>query len=194
MNWYGLYRQSVTDATMPYFAEFADMGNYVPDQQVTGDWLQQRFHASVVSDIGCGDNGCAYLLSNGNVLKITTNDQEGRQAMWLSANSNPFIADIYDVHKEGDLWYIVMEKVDKASPQLAQAVQDASDYLGDRGIFSAKNAPQALIRWPGMTGPYGRQIMAYVSYLAAAPNSPFDFLDSDNVGEKNGSIKFFDIT
>lgn len=179
---------------MPYFHEFAEDGQYVPDQQSVTNDLWNRFGAQIVADLGCGDSGCAYLLSNGNVLKITTNDQEGRQAMWLSANSNPFIAEIYDVHKEGDLWYIVMEKVDPPSAELKKAVSEASDYLDNLGIYDAKRAAQALRRWPGVVGPFGRQIIAYVAYLAAAPKAPFDFLNPSNVGEKNGTIKFFDIT
>jgi len=189
-----LSKTAITQKTMPYFQEFANDGQYIPDQLQVQQDLKSRFNAKVVSDLGCGDSGCAYLLSNGNVLKITTNDQEGRQAMWLSANSNPFIAEIYDVHKEGDLWHIVMEKIDKAPADLTSAVQEASNYLDDSGIYDAKRAAQALKLWPGIIGPYGRQIMAYVAYLASAPKAPFDFLNPNNVGQKNGTIKFFDIT
>lgn len=194
MNWYKWYKIAITDATMPYFQEFANDGQYVPNQQSVAQELRDRFGAEVVRDLGCGDSGCAYLLSNGNVLKITTNDQEGRQAMWLSANSNPCIAEIYDVHKDGDLWYVVMEQVDPATAELKQSVQDASSYLDNMGIYDAKRAAQALRRWPGAAGPYGRQILAYVSYLASSPKAPFDFLNPNNVGQKNGTIKFFDIT
>jgi hypothetical protein len=194
MDWYKRFKKAVTETTMPYFQEFADQGQYVPDQQSVTNDLQKRFNAQIVQDLGCGDSGCAYRLSNGSVLKITTNEQEGRQAMWLAANSNPFVAEIYDVHKEGDLWYIVMEWIDAAPEDLKKAVQEASAYLDEQGIYDARRAAQALQRWPGLVGPYGRQILSYVSYLASATKPPFDFLNPNNVGQKNGTIKFFDIT
>lgn len=195
MNWYALSKKAVTDTTMDYFREFADQGQYVPDRQGTADFLQTRFNTNIVSDIGCGDNGCAYLLSNGNVLKITTNENEGRQSMWLSANPNPFIAEIYDVHKEGDLWYIVMEKIDKAPADLIRAVEGAESHLHRLGIYNARiSALAAIRRWPGITGPYGRQIVEYINHLSRCPKAPYDYLNSSNVGIKNGVIKFFDIT
>src|ERR1035437_242398 len=121
MNWFNKFilqsthsmrKKALTTDTMPYFQELQDEGQYVPDTDRVTQNLQQRYNTKVTNSLGCGDNGCAYLLTNGNILKVTTNDQEGKVALWLKANPHPNIVSYFDVWKDGDLWYIIMEKVE----------------------------------------------------------------------------------
>jgi len=70
--------------------------------------IDDTINASIMSDIGRGDSGIAYLLSNEDVLKITTNAQEGKVADYFWNNPNPHVVEYKLVWKEGDLYYIVM--------------------------------------------------------------------------------------
>ncbi len=193
MNWYEKFvKTALTPETMPYFQELQDEGQYVPDTNKVTQNLQQRYNAKVTSSLGCGDNGCAYLLSNGNTLKVTTNDQEGRMASWLKANPHPNVVKYYDAWKEGDLWYIVMETINTGNGNLASI-----KYM--QQVLQAKNChdPSCALQWLSRIRPvqYLPEVTSLLKHLTTYPGrKPFDILNSGNVGFSNGQLKIFDIT
>ena len=87
MNW---YRRAQLQETLPYFQEFEEYGDYVPDEQSLTQKLE-NMGITLGKEISRGDSGIAYMLSNGDVLKITTNSQEGQVASYLSQNPHPSI-------------------------------------------------------------------------------------------------------
>ena len=109
MNW---YKKSQLEQTLPYFKELSQWGKYVPDPDKVNSYLKEHFNTEIIKDIGSGSSGIAYLLSNGDILKITTNNQEGIIAQWLASNPNPHIVEYKSVWKEGDLFYIIVEKIE----------------------------------------------------------------------------------
>ena len=88
MHW---YRKAQLEKTLPYFEEFKDEGEYVPNQEELNQTLLNRFNTTIEGDIGQGDSGVAYSLSNGDVLKITTNNQEGKVALFFMEHHNPYV-------------------------------------------------------------------------------------------------------
>src|SRR5665213_2596176 len=111
MSWFRMIKQAVTMETMPYFEEVADDAgdnDYILDPQDIATTLQKKFKATIVHPIGQGDSGVAYQLSNGDVLKVTTNDKEGQVAQWLLSHPHRNFVRFKDVWKQGNLWYVVM--------------------------------------------------------------------------------------
>ena len=56
MNW---YKKANLQSTLPYFQEFEEMGEYVPNEESLNAVLENQFGATIVSDIGQGDSGVA---------------------------------------------------------------------------------------------------------------------------------------
>jgi len=194
MNW---YKKANLQETLPYFQEFEEMGEYVPNEESLNAVLENQFGATIVSDIGQGDSGVAYLLSNGDVLKITTNNQEGQVAKYFQDNPNPSVVEYKLVWKEGDLYYIVMEKIDQ------MAVDDPMFYDIFEHINDLKNSNQCynpvcmyeLIKNDKEIQPELKQVLLpYISSLQKIPVKLFDFLNINNIGIKDGQLIFFDIT
>ena len=192
MNW---YKKAQLQETLPYFQEFEGMGDYVPDEESLNDILQNQFDATVVSDIGQGDSGVAYLLSNGDVLKITTNSQEGEVAKYFWMNPNPHVVEYKLVWKEGDLYYIIMEKINvMAKSQFSQEFEHITQLLDNNNCFSP-NCAYAIIAQDHLLDLNLKQkILSYIASLLDIPVSIFDFLNINNVGIKDGQLLFFDIT
>jgi len=199
MNW---YKHAQLKETLPYFKEFeeyGESGNYIPDEESLSKHLQD-LNTSIVSDIGQGDSGVAYQLSNGDILKITTNDQEGKVAQYLINNPIPCIVQYKHIWKEGDLYFIIMEKLDQMItdvPDLADAFRKLDKILDENHCYNPQCAYK-IITNPQYTNLFlpdlYQMIIDYLLYLKEIPMKIFDFLDPNNIGLKNGKIKFFDIT
>jgi len=195
MNWYKLAQ---LERTLPYFKEFEEYGDYVPKPDKLRQTLQDRFNTSIVKDIGHGDSGVAYLLDNGDVLKITTNPQEGRVATYLMENPNPNVVDYKHIWKEGDLYYIIMERIDEMvnqHPLFLVLFERIKEVLEQKGCYNPYCAQDIVKNMPELRGnPFVGQILEYIKHLSKSNIKIFDFLNPANIGLKDGKIKFFDIT
>ena len=192
MSW---YKKSQLKETLPYFQEFEDMGEYVPNEKSINDILENQYGASIVSTIGQGDSGVAYLLSNGDVLKITTNSQEGKVADYFLTNPNPHVVDYKLVWKEGDLYYIIMDRIETMA---IEYVSDEFDYISKlmeiNDCYDPKCSYSIIENDDSIDQSIQQKLLSYVSSLMEVPFRLYDFLNINNVGIKNGSLIFFDIT
>lgn len=196
MNW---YKYTQLKETLPYFQELSGYGDYVPNEESISQHLDE-LGVSIVQEIGQGDSGIAYELSNGDILKITTNNKKGKIAQYLIENPFPCIVKYKHVWKEGDLYLIIMEKLDQMVddiPYLKNIFHIIKRILNRHNCYSsdcaygimndqqyAKLFPQYIYE----------MIKEYFLYLKQFPIKTFDFCNIQNIGLKNGKIKFFDIT
>lgn len=199
MNWYKIAQLK---ETLPYFQELEEYGDYVPQEDALNEKLNSM-GLSLGDEINRGDSGIAYILSNGDVLKITTNPQEGQIAETLAQNPHPSIANYKTVWKEGDLYYIIMEHLDQMVSDdrglsnlfdtLAKIIDREKCYAPDCALNILTNDRYFNSLHSSVTD----IITNYLSHLVSSPFSQFsifDFLSPANIGIKNGEIKFFDIT
>jgi len=194
MNW---YKKAQLQETLPYFQEFEDMGDFVPQEEGLNDILENQFGASIVSDIGRGDSGVAYSLSNGDVLKITTNSQEGEVAKYFWMNGNPHVVDYKLVWKEGDLYYIVMDKIETmavSNPEISSVFKYIKNLTDKANCFNPECTYEFVEKDISIKGSLKQEILSYLSSLAEITIPMFDFLNINNVGIKDGKLVFFDIT
>ena len=196
MNW---YKKATLQETMPYFQEFEEYGDYVPDEESLNTKLDSM-GLSVGEDISSGDSGVAYYLSNGDVLKVTTNNQEGKVAEYLVQNPHPSIANYKNVWKEGDLYYIVMEHLDKMVsdiPALKNIFDDLKIITDSSNCYNVNCAYSIIYHdnyFNSLPSHIKNTINGYLKHLQSIPIPIFDFLNPNNIGIQNGKIKFFDIT
>lgn len=191
MNW---YKQSQLQTTLPYFEELAEYGDYIPDETSLTKFLQEKFGISIITDIGQGDSGVAYLLSNDDVLKITTNKQEGQIAQFLQHYKHPSIVDIRYVWQEGDLYYIIEEKLDPLEQIYKKYFNFIEKILDKKHCYNPKCAFSILQNLDINNNTLKQKILSYLKFLNQFPTNIFDFLNPNNIGMSNGDIKFFDIT
>ena len=196
MNW---YKKAQLQETLPYFKEFEEYGEYIPNEDSLNNKLNSM-GLSIVSTIDSGDSGVAYLLSSGDVLKITTNSQEGQVASYLQNNPHSSIVGYKDVWKEGDLYYIIMEYIDTMVsdvPEMKDVFNMIENVLNRSNCFNPRCAYNILFSQMGSNfiPRHLRSIIKdYLLHLQTVPFKVFDFLNSNNIGLKDGQIKFFDIT
>lgn len=194
MNW---FKKSQLKETLPYFQEFEEYGDYIPDEESLNSRLK-AIGISIVSDIGSGDSGVAYLLSNGDVLKITTNHQEGKVSMHLLNNPHPSIVEYKKVWKEGDLYYIIMEHIDKVVsdiPELRDSFIKFNEITDKLGCYDPYCSYEILLEQNIFQSKQLENIVKeYLFYLKTIPIKIYDFINPNNIGIKDGVIKFFDIT
>lgn len=187
-------KRAATVETLPYFQELDEDGDYTPDVDHVSQVLKQKFNASIVRPIGQGDSGVAYMLSDGNVLKVTTNEMEGKMAQWLSRNPHPNIAKYFDVWKDGNLWYEVMEFVNTKLQDKAtiNALNQATDQ---KNCYEPSCALSILMDQKYRRMPHIGEITSVLKHLSRFPGrKPFDFLNPNNIGQQGNQLKFFDIT
>ena len=191
MNW---FKKAQLQKTLPYFQEFEEYGDYVPDEESLSNLLRDKFGVSIITDIGQGDSGVAYLLSNGDVLKITTNKQEGQVSEFLQSNKNPAIVDIKHVWREGDLYYIIEEKLEMLPNEYVKYFQYINTVLDSHKCYNPKCSVEILQDLNLDNESLKQEIISYLTFLSKIPQKIFDFLNVNNIGISNGHIKFFDIT
>lgn len=193
MNW---YKRAQLESELGYYEELGK--EYTPEPNKLKQKLQDEYGLQIVSKIGQGDNGQAYLLSNGDVLKITTNSKEGKNAVWLKDNPHPNIAEYKDVWQEGKLYFIIMEQVSTSVPEMIRKLLDFLDVkIQQYDCFTTICAEKMFEKIMNVNAwlkqnPLVSSIMSYLHHIASL--KAFDFLNLDNVGLKNGTLKFFDIT
>ena len=192
MNW---YKKAQLQETLPYFQEFEDMGEYIPNEDDLNEILQNQFGATIVKDIGQGDSGVAYLLSNGDVLKITTNNQEGKVANYFFSNPSSNVVDYKLVWKDGDLYYIIMDKIEMmAKDFISDELNHISQILDANQCYNPSCAFSLIQNDAEIDPNIKSQILSYVKELTKIPIPIYDFLNEDNIGIKDGKLLFFDIT
>jgi len=193
MNW---YKKAQLEKTLPYFEEFKEYGDYIPDQNELNQTLLNKFDTTIEKDLGAGDSGVAYSLANGDVLKITTNPQEGKVALFFMEHQNPHVINYKNVWKKGDLYYIIMERVNKFVSDIPE-LKETFDYIGkllDKHKCYNVNCSLGIIeRDNNIDITLKNKIMEYLKGLTNIPYQIFDFLNPNNAGIKDGEIVFFDI-
>lgn len=196
MNW---YKKAQLQETLPYFEEFKEYGEYVPNEESLNNRLDSM-ELSLNKEIDRGDSGIAYMLSNGDVLKITTNSQEGQVSTYLMNNPHPSIVEYKNVWKEGDLYFIIMEYLDKMVsdiPELTEIFVKLGKITDSKNCYNAK-CSYDIIRtnsyFNSLPSFITDRILEYLLHIKSIPIPIFDFLNPNNVGIKDGKIKFFDIT
>jgi hypothetical protein len=195
MNW---FKKAQLKKTIPYFQEFEEYGDYIPNEQNLNSILQEKFNTSIIKDIGQGDSGVAYLLSNGDIIKITTNPQETKIAQYLINNPNPNIINYKNIWQEGNLSYIIMEKLDrtlKDYPTYLSLFNQINKFMDNKKCYNINCAIEILSNPPDFIPPsLLTLILDYLNHLKNIPSVKiFDFLNPENIGIKNGKLKFFDI-
>jgi hypothetical protein len=184
---------------LPYFLEFKEYGDYVPNEELLNEKLS-KMGLSIIKTIGSGDSGVAYSLSNGDILKITTNDQEGKVAQYILNNPCKCIISYKSVWKMGDLYCIIMEKLDKLvinDSNLNVIFSKLVEILDTQKCYNIKCSLSILPKnsyFKTLDPNLKSEIINYLSYLRNININIFDFLNPNNIGIKDGNIKFFDIT
>jgi len=194
MNW---YKRANLQSTLPYFQEFEDMGDFVPQEESLNNILENQLGATIVSDIGQGDSGVAYSLSNGDVLKITTNKQEGEVARYLWMKPNPHVVNYKLVWKEGDLYYIVMDKIEimaASDGKMSFTFKYINAVLDRNKCYNPECSYHLISKDQVIDKDIKQEILSYLTALSKINIPIFDFLNIDNVGIKDGNLVFFDIT
>ncbi len=192
-------RRAQLQETLPYFEELSEYGDYVPNEEILTKQLQFR-GLKLQNEIGRGDSGISYLLSNGDVLKITTNSQEGKIAQYLIENPHPSIVEYKDVWKMGDLYCIIMEYLDQMVsdvPEIKNIFDRLQKIIEKYNCFNPQCSYQIIPKsafFQSLSNKIKTVILNYLKHLSDIPIPIFDFLNSSNIGIKNGQIKFFDIT
>ena len=130
-------------------------------------------------------------------MKITTNSQEGQIANYILENPNPCIVKYKSVWKEGDLYYIIMEKIEDMAinyPSIEQEFNnleilmetyDAHDPLSVYNLVQENNS---------ISADFKVVLLPYLFYIQQLPFKVFDFTNINNVGVNDGKLIFFDIT
>ena len=159
--------------------------------------IKEQFGADIVEDIGQGDSGVAYSLSNGDVLKITTNSQEGEVANYFMGHKSPHVVNYKSVWKDGDLYYIVMDKIDEMavdSKKMTNSFRYINYIMDKHKCYEPKCSYDLIYRDSAIDDTIKQEILYYLSALQKMNIPIFDFLDIDNIGMKDGRLLFFDIT
>jgi hypothetical protein len=196
MNW---YKKTQLQETLPYFKELEEYGDYIPDETSLNSKLDS-IGVTITSEINRGDSGIAYMLSNGDVLKITTNSQEGQVANYLTQNPHPSIINYKMVWKEGDLYFIIMEHIEQMIseiPVLKTIFDKTNQIINSANCYDVDCAYDILITnryFKSLSYGIKNNILEYLKHLRSIPIPLFDFLNPNNIGLQNGKIKFFDIT
>jgi hypothetical protein len=72
------------------------------------------------TNIGSENNGTAYDIGNNKVLKITSDENEAKSANYVRHLSNALkhVITVYNVHKVGNYYAIILEKITPLEPKL----------------------------------------------------------------------------
>lgn len=192
MNWYKLAQ---TTDTLDYFAEL----DIFPDIEKINSLIQENVNAKILGEIGRGDNGIAYDLSNGDVLKITTNTQEYKIALYLMQNPNKYIAEYKQAWQEGDLYFIVIEKLKdmvENHPAIMSYFSDLIKIAHQQSCFNQFCFLEILDNNRYINShPYTPIIRNYLDHLSDISSLRlFDVINPANIGiSQDDQLKFFDI-
>ncbi|MFW6024973.1 MAG: hypothetical protein ACOCRX_01390, partial [Candidatus Woesearchaeota archaeon] len=172
-----------------------EYGDYVPNEDRIQKIVKEKYNTEVITEEGRGDSGIAYNLSNGDILKITTNKQEGKIAEYLLSNPHKYIINYKDVWQDGDLYYIIMDKVENISSNLYSIIQQYQELLDDNHIYNIEDAIKIINtsdlykKYPIVT----QEILKYLKHLEQSNINIYDFLNPTNIGIQNNHLVFFDI-
>lgn len=193
MNW---YKRALTEDTRPYWRELSgdDNDDYMPNEQAIYQQVEQKFKANIARALGCGDSGCAYMLTNGDVLKVTSNQTEARNAQNLMNVPHPGVVQIKNVWQEGNLWCILQAEVEQPGDPRANAIiEPIARMLDQARCHEPACAYNLIVKMPPF--PQKPEILSYVKHLVDSGVRAFDFLNGNNVGmTKDGRLVFFDVT
>lgn len=157
-----------------------------------------------------GNNGTAYFLKGGKVLKITKHEEEIRAAKCILGKKNEYLADVYEIHEFDGFTVIISERLGKVSDNIRTSWDRYQAFyrfwfvlnlfynlitliltLKKRALpiewLSTKLKAKNAIKWTEMD-----YRIAHNAFNCGISH-PADYLDIDNMGMKNGHLASFDV-
>lgn len=166
--------------------------------------------------LGNGDNGFAYDLGDGKVLKITGSETEAAESIRLKGKDNEHLAKIYNVYSinyEGTTLYpILQEKIDTSrTGQLQQYAKELNTifsrnfkkgiskilqlYHVDPNLYNmayADKVDRAIESASEEAKNFFYGMLGIMDEVKASKLKTADYFVTDNLGYKNGKLAFFD--
>jgi hypothetical protein len=114
---------------------------FVPEQVLEVANMCLDLGLKIDSLLGCGDFGCAFLLENGNVLKLTVSPPEYEIAEYISKlkNVHPGIPKIYNLYEfenchpyEDVVYAIERDEIQDIKWNNLESVKEALDLLNEK--------------------------------------------------------------
>lgn len=151
--------------------------------------------------LGGGENGNAYDLGDGRVLKITRSNNEYQKALEIKGKRFSNLIDIYSAEKVGSAYYIIMEDLDMDP-------QDEALFHETLGVLSTQGIPITYIsyfdqeEYEAEYGEISEEVKAFINELEAVVSDlrragigDRADIHADNLGrDKNtGALKAFDL-
>lgn len=151
--------------------------------------------------LGGGENGNAYDLGDGRVLKITRSNNEYQKALEVKGKRFSNLIDIYSAEKVGSAYYIIMEDLDM-DPQDEALFYETLEILNTQGLPTTYISYFDQEEYEAEYGEISEEVKAFineletvVSDLRRAGIGDRADIHADNLGrDKNtGALKAFDL-
>lgn len=151
--------------------------------------------------LGGGENGNAYDLGDGRVLKITRSNNEYQKALEVKGKRFSNLIDIYSAEKVGSAYYIIMEDLDM-DPQDEALFYETLEILNTQGLPITYISYFDQEEYEAEYGEISEEVKAFineletvVSDLRRAGIGDRADIHADNLGrDKNtGALKAFDL-
>ena len=110
---------------------------------------------------------------------------------------NPHVIKYKNVWKKGDLYYIIMERVDRFIsdfPELKATFDYINDLLDKHKCYNVLCSYKIIQNDNSINLNIKDRVLDYLNGLSNIPYPIFDFLNPSNAGIKDGQIVFFDVT
>ena len=188
---------NIESFTLEYFSEFGEFGEYIPDFNRLLTHLS-KYGVSITAILGYGDSGIAYELSNGDVLKITSNHNEGRISHYFKANKSEHIINYKSVWREGDLYFIIMDKIEcmaTDSPEISSVIKKIYNKMDSLNSYSLDKVISLIKCDKDIPLTFKSQILSYLNDLYQSNITGIsDIINLGNIGLSSGKLIFFDIS
>jgi len=174
--------------------------------------MEKIYGFDVIGIAGSGDNGMAYELSNGNILKITKSPSEAYIAHKLIGKNLKHVANVYWVKKIEDKYIYELEKLDTNWSDSDRQLWDVlimiidDDYMLEEFQNMSHNEKIAYLTELGFDEREGIPDDSRINFFINGLKSVSQELESthksllkamdlgiDNFGIKNGELAVFDL-
>jgi hypothetical protein len=174
--------------------------------------MEKIYGFDVIGITGSGDNGMAYELSNGNILKVTTSSSEAYIAHKLIGKNLKHVANVYWIKKSKDKYIYEVEKLDTNWSDSDRQLWDVlimiidDDYMLEEFQNMSHNEKIAYLTELGFDEREGIPDEDRINFFINGLKSVSQELESthksllkamdlgiDNFGIKNGELAVFDL-
>jgi hypothetical protein len=184
--------------------------------QIANDATAKLGYNSKPIYIGQGDNGFAYDLGDGKVLKITGSEAEAAESLSLKGKDSKHLAKIFNVFtinkEDTQLYAIHQEKIDTTrSNEMKQYINELNilfskkfnkgiskilmAYYTDPNLYNmayADNIERSIESISEGARQFYYGIIGVMNEVKEAKLDTVDFFLPSNLGYKNGNLAFFD--